>query len=166
MIASRRRIRLLVGALMLISACAPTAQGPYRDQAVPMGATSRFDANSFSGDWRVVARFGASPPATLSVRETADGGVLRLDGETLGQIAGAYRAGVSGELTPVGSDREALVVMWVDEDFETAAIGTASGSFGALLDRDGVVPEDRAAAARRVFEFYGWDVSALEGAGS
>ena len=52
--------------------------------------------------------------------------------------------------------------MWVDEDFETAVIGTASGSFGAILDRDGAIPPDRLAAARDILEFYGWNVSLMQ----
>ncbi|MEP1612305.1 MAG: hypothetical protein ABJL72_10325 [Roseobacter sp.] len=138
---------------------------PNRNPEAPIGATARFDAAAFSGVWNVVARFVPADQETLFVRHDANDMTLHLSGLAGAQISGTYRLGVPGELIPADGSGEPLIVFWVDEDFETAAVGTKSGRFGALLDRDGNVPEDRAQAARDIFEFYGWNISALRRTG-
>ena len=146
---------------LVLAACAPPSKVPVRDSTAPIGATTRFDAAAFSGDWQVAARFGPAPTSVLSVQFDPASGHLTLSGGGLGSAEGVYQADVPGVLTPVGSGGAALVVMWIDEDVETAAIGTVSGSYGALLDRDGNIPPDRMQAARDILEFYGWNVAAL-----
>ncbi len=155
----------IIGA-MLLSGCAATTPGVFRDQSAPMGASTRFDRDGFSGTWVVVERFGAAPGGEIEFDTASDAETIRLNGTGAAKLDGTYRAGVPGELIPTTAGRQPLIVMWVDEDFETAAVGTASGSFGALIDRDGRVPPDRALAARAIFDFYGWDVSQLQRAGS
>ena len=103
---------------------------------------------------------------SIAVTYAPDSKRLHLTSAAPSGIDGAYREARPGELLPLSPGREPLVVMWVDEDFETAAIGTPSGRFGALLDRDGIVPEDRFDAARDVFEFNGWETEALRRTGS
>lgn len=156
-----------IGIVLLVSvACAPVAQDGFRDPDAPLSATSRFDARAFAGTWRVAASF--HPEVTRALTVTFDPETNRMDLTTAtpSDFAGTYREGRPGELIPVSRGRETLVVMWVDEDFETAAIGTPSGRFGVLLDRDGLVPEDRFDAARDVFEFNGWETEALKRTGS
>ncbi|OZA12383.1 MAG: hypothetical protein B7Y02_07410 [Rhodobacterales bacterium 17-64-5] len=48
----------------------------------------------------------------------------------------------------------------MDEGYRTLAIGTPDGSFGFVLDR-GPAAADRMTAARQIFDFNGYDVSAL-----
>lgn len=155
-----RKVLLALIASPLLASCAVQSEGPYRDTKAPIGVTTRFDAALFSGSWTLWEAFGPAEAGTV-VFEQVDGS-LRMSGSAAQALAGDYSAGVQGELIPDSTARETLVVMWVDEDFETAAIGTVSGSFGAILDRDGIVPPDRAKAARGILSFYGWDVSALE----
>lgn len=150
----------LVGLAALV-ACTPQRPTAVRDLSAPISATSRFEAQAFAGPWQVVARFVPSGPALLRVVAGPQPGRLRIESAALPGLDGTYREGVPGELIAVEGARENVIVLWVDEDFETAAIGTVSGSFGAVLDRDGFVPPDRAKAARDIFQFYGWDVSAL-----
>ncbi len=149
--------------LVLVVACASNKEPPtYRDTDTPMGATSRFDAQAFAGEWILAASF--APARTEPVRVTFVPEVphIRIASDEAPQIAGVYREGLPGELVPVGVKGERLIVMWVDEDYDTAAVGTLSGSFGAVLDRDGVLAADRARAARDIFSFYGWDVAELK----
>lgn len=146
---------------LVLAACAPPSNVSVRDSTAPIGATTRFDAAAFSGDWQVAARFGPAPASVLSVQLDPVSGHLTLNGGGLGPAEGVYQSDVPGVLTPVEPGGATLVVMWIDEDVETAAIGTVSGSYGALLDRDGTIPPDRMQAARDIFEFYGWNVAAL-----
>lgn len=155
-------LRVLAGA-GVIAACAPVETTAPRDLSAPISATARYDTSSFAGDWQIVARFGAAPSGQVTVSETVGEDRVRLASAAAPAISGDYRVGLPGELIPQAPGMDRLIVLWVDEDFEAAAIGTVSGSFGAVLDRDGVLPADRARAARDIFEFYGWDVSLLQG---
>jgi apolipoprotein D and lipocalin family protein len=53
-------------------------------------------------------------------------------------------------------------VMWVDEGFRTAALGTPSGRVGYVLDRKPRPSADRFKAATQILKFYGWDISRLQ----
>ncbi len=52
-------------------------------------------------------------------------------------------------------------VLWADADYRTLAIGTPSGQFGLILNRDGALPPDRLRAAREIFDFNGYDIARL-----
>ncbi|ABG32080.1 hypothetical protein [Roseobacter denitrificans] len=150
----------MLATALLCASCAVERGGAYRDAAAPMGVTTRFDAARFAGSWMLWESFGPAAPGSFVFEER--NGVLQISGPAALDLAGDYRNGAPGEFVAKAPNGETLVVMWVDEDFETAAIGTVSGSFGAILDRDGFVPPDRAQAARDIMEFYGWDVRTLE----
>ena len=144
-----------------LSSCAPQLSG-YRDQSAPIGATTRFDAQQFSGQWIIAASFTPQKKAPITFVRALEGAGLRVSTNEIPRIAGFYREGVPGELIPLLAEQETLVVMWVDDDFRTAAIGTASGSLGLVLDREGELPADRAQAVRDILDFYGWDTSQLK----
>ena len=59
---------------------------------------------------------------------------------------------VSGRDTPLE-----LWVLWVDDDFRTAVIGTPDGRFGWIMDRPGQASRDRTRAAREILDFNGYD---------
>lgn len=163
MISRCARWLALCQSVLLVAACSfVTPETGFRDEAVPLGATSRFDALAFSGEWLLVASFDAREMAPLVVTPAAEVAHLRITSNEVPEVAGLYREGVPGELIPVSGEGDTLVVMWVDESFQSAAIGTSSGSFGAVLNRAPEIPSDRARAARDVFAFYGWDVSRLK----
>jgi apolipoprotein D and lipocalin family protein len=153
-------------ALVLLSACAQPAPEGFRDLSVPMGATTRFDPERFSGNWLVIASFTPPFNTPLDVSLSPQARTIAVASDGVPQVSGLYREGAPGELLPVSGVSEPLVVMWVDEDFGTAAVGTPSGSFGAVLNRTSGIRDDRARAARDVFDFYGWDVSRLRSTGS
>ena len=142
--------------------CATESPEVYRDIDRPIGASSRFEADAFAGEWILVASFTPARQEPVRIRYAPEVRQITVTSDEAPQIAGVYRQGVPGELVPLREDGERLIVMWVDEDYDTAAIGTVTGSFGAVLDRDGVLPADRARAARDILAFYGWDVAQLK----
>ncbi|MEZ5912411.1 MAG: hypothetical protein R3D84_09475 [Paracoccaceae bacterium] len=53
-------------------------------------------------------------------------------------------------------------VLWLDSGARTLVVGTPSGDFGAILDREGAaIPPDRMQAAREVLAFNGYDLTRL-----
>jgi apolipoprotein D and lipocalin family protein len=152
---------LALSALALFGCAVPEPAG-FRNPEAPIGATTRFDAAAFSGSWVLAESFTPLPRAEVLVSQDTDASRLRISGSEVPELEGNYRQGTPGELIPVSGAAEPLVVMWVDEQFRTAVIGTVSGSFGAVLDRTGDIPPDREKAAREIFSFYGWDVSRLK----
>lgn len=69
-------------------------------------------------------------------------------------------------MLPAGPGRFAIGdqlwwVLWADADYRTLAIGTPSGQFGLILNRDGALPPDRLRAAREIFDFNGYDIARL-----
>lgn len=110
-----------------------------------MGATTRFVPDRFAGDWQVVARFGDTPVGPMRF-DPARGDLTDPD------------TGQSYEI----NKKNGVVVMWVDEGFRTAALGTFDGRTGFILDRTAQSAPDRVTAAREIMAFYGWDVSRLQ----
>lgn len=156
-------------ALVLLAGCgaqAPdTAQG-LRDSKALIGATSRYDAARFKGPWLVRDSFGDGV-AQVALVETTKGPAFQLctqvgcgDGGTLwlAQQQGQGRYALS---RPDGSTRT-LWVLWVDEGFRTAVIGSPDGGYGWILDRQATGGADRIAAAQEILAFNGYDLGALE----
>jgi apolipoprotein D and lipocalin family protein len=160
------RRRALLGLLALV-ACAPEPEAPapaasFRDRSVPIGSTTRGTVGDLAGDWVIAQSFPgpafAAPGRRLRVEPEAGGGaILRFEG------AGDLRAASAGpgRLSVEGGPE--LWVLWVDDDFRTAALGTPDGSLGWIMDRPGQASGDRTAAAREVLDWSGYDVARLSG---
>jgi apolipoprotein D and lipocalin family protein len=159
-----KRTFAALSVLSALGACAAPGTGVYRDPAAPISASTRFDPAAVSGSWQVVETFG--PMRSGEVSFETGGETISVSGTGRGGIDGTYRQGVPGELIPTTAGRDTLVVFWMDESRETAALGTVSGSYGALIDRDGRIPPDKTLAARAIFDFYGWDIAQLNRSGS
>lgn len=145
-----------------LAACAPQSNGLNRDPDAPLGGTARFEAERFAGDWFVVASIGDFVPTKPRYRVKAGGSqIIELDRACPDCSTTVFRIGKPGVLRQVDGD-EILVVMWVDDGFRTAALGTASGSRAAILDRRSGGSPDRIAAATEILDFYGWDISRLQ----
>jgi apolipoprotein D and lipocalin family protein len=160
---------MILALLLGLAACAaPAAKGPsaFRDPKTPIFSSAAFDPARLEGRWGQVADFGktASPecgPGAVDFAPSATGmmvtGQLCLDGRM---------QRVSGKIATSGPGRLAIPgmsdwwIIWVDSGYRTLAIGTPSGAFGFILDR-GAIPADRLNAAREVFDFNGYAVSAL-----
>ena len=150
---------ILAGALV---ACAPQTSGTYRDPSAPFGATTRFDPVSFAGEWELVASFDPAVRGRVSFTHDPSTQTVTLTSDVIPAQVGVYAIDAPGVLVKSAPPEETLVVMWVDEGFRTAVIGTVSGDFGAVINRGTEIPRDRDTAAREILAFYGWDVSQLK----
>lgn len=159
-----------------MAACAApvaTVQGNYRRLGAPIYSSAVLDAARLEGRWFQVAGFdpdgaGECLPGGVDIRRSAAGlqAALRLC------LSGA-EIKASGALQPVGPGRFALAdapvpgvgepwwVLWADTDYRTLIIGTPSGHFGFILNRDRVLPQDRLVAAREILDFNGYDLRQL-----
>ena len=162
--------RYLVGALLVggLVACAPVPTVPpalseitFRNPSANIGATTRFDPVRFAGDWHVVARF-------VETGETAAHGVIAViyqrgkDRIVVVASEGAQTYAYDGTAVLRPKQGEPLIIMWVDEGFRTAVLGTPSGRVGYILDRKLNPRKDRLKAATEILKFYGWDTRRLK----
>jgi len=180
--------RLALGALMMLAACGrEAAEAPpgeavsFRDRTVPIASTTRGSPADLSGDWVVSAAFGEGPVRGLDVTDRVK---VAVEPSGRGDWTFTDRAGawVRVPVAPVqpgryevsvpqpaanvlfGTSTPKFVVLWVDDDFRTAVVGTPDGSFGWVMDRPGQGSPDRMAAAREVLDFNGYDVGRLSSA--
>jgi apolipoprotein D and lipocalin family protein len=181
--ASRPWGRLAALAVPLaLSAClgvAPPTDGAFRNQSVPIAATTRFEPDRMAGRWIVRARFAAPDDVEADLPESF----------VFGQAAGAK----TGATFPVRRDRAACNewecvdlnedlraeitalgrfrmprdgtpadhwVLWTDADFRVVAIGTPSGAFGWIMTR-GPARSDLMRAAREILDWNGYDMERL-----
>ncbi|MEO0865588.1 MAG: lipocalin, partial [Pseudomonadota bacterium] len=151
-------------------ACAmPAAEMSFRDPAASIGVTSRFDGERMGGDWFVR---GQLPPGAdvyavnfITLDQLPTMVISRADGELLRSTVwrGIERQPGRYEFrADAGGAMRDLVVIWIDDDFRTAAIGEPAGGFAWVLDRNPTGGADRIAAARDVLEFSGFDLSSME----
>ena len=148
-------MRLLLVALLL-GACAMQAPGA-RDPSAPIWSSTRFEPARFAGDWVVRQAVGAAPRQLAVTSATPDGFGWLADGvPRTARLTGPGRFVLDGK----GAGRD-VWVLWVDDDFRTAALGTPDGSLGWIIDRGATGGTDRIAAAREIMEFNGYDVSKL-----
>ncbi len=160
-----RRIALL--ALVALAACAAEPPAPpaesFRDRSVPIGSTTRGGVGDLAGEWVIAQSFPgaafAAPGTRVTVAPGAGGASLRFAGPG-GVRDLAVAAGAPGRLALRDGGPE-LWVLWVDDDFRTAVIGTPDGSLGWIMDRPGQASPDRTAAAREVLDWSGYDLGRL-----
>ena len=60
-----------------------------------------------------------------------------------------------------GRGQQPWWVLWADTDYRTLVIGTPSGAFGFVLNRGGLLPEDRLRSAREVLAWNRYDLALL-----
>jgi apolipoprotein D and lipocalin family protein len=149
--------------LVLLAACGRGAAPDtgFRNLSQPISSMAVFEQSQLEGSWREVAGYQLGPCHPSGMLTISEGGR---------QVAGTPcylpSPGVL-PLTPSGPGRFRaggleIWVLWVDADDRTLVLGTPSGSFGAVLNRGGPIPEDRLEAARRVLAFNGYDIDRLE----
>lgn len=162
---------------LLLAACARPATPPdtlgFRATGAAIYSNAVMAPGDLVGQWRQVADFAtpAAPPCaagTLTIK--AAGAGLQAEGDLC--LAG-QRATGTGVIEPVGPGRFRIAgadpaglgvdwwVLWLDADQRTLVLGTPSGRFGLILDRDATLPPDRAAAARDILAWNGYDLSRL-----
>lgn len=168
-------LALLAVALAGLAACskppAPAATG-FRDPAVPIYSNAVLDLNRLRGDWVQVATFAPAAAGCAPGAATIGGEAGALDLSARLCLGGAELA-ASGALAETGPGRltpaqaggvlaQPWWVIWADVDYRTLVIGTPSGDFGFILNRDGALPADRLTAAREVLDWNGYDLAQLQ----
>lgn len=161
-------------AIVTMSGCLDRSAGTqgvefHRDVTTQISSTTRYDTAQFAGQWFFRGEFvhpGEEPQrGKLEFRPNA------------GKIAQIALYAANGRVTDIYDVDQPLPgrftlgekpyqteywVLWVDEGYRTAAIGTPSGSFGWILDRARSGGDDRIKAARDVFEFNGYNLARLK----
>ena len=166
-------IRLALAALLVLVACGPV----YRDTATPLQTVAQLDTERYAGRWYEVASFPVSfqrgctaTTADYDLRDDGRIGVVnacrRGDPDSpVSQIAGTAEVVGPGRLKvrlgwiPFAGD---YWVLWVDNDYRTAVVGTPGGRAGWILHRAPEIPEDRLETARAVLAANGYDISQLQ----
>ena len=121
--------RWLMAATVALAGCAPVPEAAsvsYRDSAARISSTLRFDLVRFQGDWVVRASYPTDVLQRVTIRAVSETRFIwRADGrESQGEVTGPGRFRLEGA-------SEEYWVLWVDEGFRTAAIGTPDGQLWA-----------------------------------
>lgn len=166
------RIKLVLLGLMAF-ALAACGGASYRDPSASLTSMAVFDPAEYAGLWYEVASFPTPFQAgctntqadyqlvsdgSLSVRNAClrDGKLSVIEGSAT--VSGPGRLKIRLDGVPFAAD---YWVLWVDEGYRTAVVGTPSGRAGWVLNRTPNIPADRLAAAEEVLRFNGYDVSQL-----
>ncbi len=154
--------------LLALAACGsrtdPARVDSFRAADAPIYSAAVVEVSRLAGRWLQVATFAAEGQAGCSTGQVEfTGSDLRWDlclpG---GRMTGA------GPLTPGTPGRfgvEGMAdwwVLWVDGDYRTLVIGTPSGAFGFVLNREPDLPQDRAKAVRDILQFNGYTTGNLD----
>lgn len=171
--ARRVAVLVLLGAL---AACnrsePPPVQTGFRNAEALIGATSRYDAARFGGDWQVRAAFpndanlravtfAPQGPTLIEHRQSCDAAGICTDRRDLWALSEEGPARYTMRAAVGGAER-AFWVLWVDEGFRTAVVGSPEGGYGWILDRQATGGEDRITAAQEILDFNGYDLSTLQ----
>lgn len=168
-----------VPVLLLLAALAacnrsepPPVQSGFRNTEALIGATSRYDAARFGGDWQVRAAFpndanlhavtfAPQGPTLIEHRQSCDAAGICTDRRDLWALSEEGPARYAMRAAVGGAER-AFWVLWVDEGFRTAVVGSPDGGYGWILDRQATGGDDRIEAAREILDFNGYDLNALQ----
>lgn len=161
--------QLIWGLALVLAGCVAAPEEPapqsIRNPKAMISSAALFDGESFGGDWRVAA--SAVPGcagASQSWRWMGQGYALSgID------CAGRVPSVLKGRATLTGPGArldakggfgdEPIWVLWVDQDYRVAVLGTPSGRWGMVLSRQMPARDDLMRAAREVLDFNGYDVS-------
>lgn len=165
--------KLIWGAgLIALAGCfggKPAEAPSLRDPKGMISSAVIFDPARFAGRWFVAAS-GVPGCAGAAQDWVWDGrGAYQLSGVDCG--AGAKPARLSGRavmtgpgarFTPdAGFAKAPVWVLWMDQDYRVAVLGTPGGGFGMVLTRELPMRADLGAAAREVLGFNGYDVARI-----
>lgn len=161
--------RLIWAGLLALAACSPrpetaTAPTALRDTKGWISSAVLFDPQRFAGRWHV-AESGVPGCAGAAQTWAWDGRGFALSGVDCSGRRPAHLSGrldltgPGGRMTPQGAfGGDPVWVLWVDQDYRTAVLGTPSGRFGMVISRDLPARGDLLVAARRVLDFNAYDV--------
>ncbi len=175
------RAILAIAAFGVLAACAVeppvlTAREVFRDPGAQIASQTNVTSKRMAGDWVIRQRFAGLPAIGEIMRLSVlpDGALQMTVAGPACEQAGCTQGDTLVLLNPTGPgrwmpvdppagmiDRE-IWVMWMDFDTRTAAIGTPSGSFGWIMDKNPTGGRDRILAARDIMDWFGYTVSRLE----
>ncbi|WP_162178875.1 lipocalin family protein [Thioclava atlantica] len=145
----------------------PAALTPLRSPEARISSAALFEPERFAGDWHVVQSGVAG--CSGAQHWTWDGqGAYQVSGT---DCAGAQKplddrvvlTGPGGRLAARRAyEGEPIFVLWVDQDYRIAALGTPSGRWGVILSRQSPARPDLLSAAREVMDFNGYDLARLQ----
>jgi len=171
----RGGLSAMLACLTLTACAAPPTGGAYRDTGQPLSVTTRSDASRLAGDW-VVRSSTPNEAGLIGVSYlTGTGEAFALTRRVCDDTARCELRRTTRAAMPLGMNRWRLAgdqtpqeiwVVWVDEGYRTAAIGTPDGSYGWILDRAASGGGDRITAARDILEFNGYTTGALRARGT
>ena len=152
------------GVFLFLLACTPVTAPSYRNLAAPITSIALFAPEKFAGHWGVVASFDGQACGFDAEMQTAEGFGWRETACSGAVSQTTAKTTGPGRFTPDGGARKGQQhwVMWVDQTYRTAVIGTPDGSFGMILNRGGNIPADRKQAAREILDWNGYDLSKLK----
>ena len=149
-----------------LAACTPVLETrtSYRDTSVPITSVALFDPAQFAGHWDVIASYQGGAcgldvgVVTAGVLDLAQRGCSGDVSQSVAQVSGP------GRYTPKDGVNKGVEhwVMWVDQTYRTAVIGTVGGEFGMILNRGRDIPADRMQAAREILDWNGYDLVRLK----
>jgi len=156
--------------LLALAGCVqPEPEKPgLRNPQAMISSAALFDPARFQGDWLVAA---SGTPRCMGARQT-----WRWDGKTGFALEGvdcslarpsvlggrAVLTGPGARMVPDAAFGRAPVwVLWVDQDYRIAVLGTPSGRFGQVIVRDLPGRPDLMTAAREVLDFNGYDLTRI-----
>ncbi|MFT3689070.1 lipocalin [Paenirhodobacter sp.] len=160
---------LIWAGVLALAACAAAPERPaapvvLRNPSGWISSAVLFDPQRFAGRWHVAE---SGVPGCAGARQdwAWDGRGYVLSGVDCSggrpaRLGGRLDlTGPGGRMTPQGAFGGAPVwVLWVDQDYRTAVLGTPSGRFGMVITRDLPPRGDLMVAARRVLDFNGYDI--------
>jgi apolipoprotein D and lipocalin family protein len=166
----------LVSIALLLAGCTEksSVEGSFRSAGKGIYSNAVLQTDRLAGQWIQVADF-AAPEAPrcgrggLGVSETsATDLTIDVDlclGGARKRFVGLANVSGPGRITLPGADPAGIGaewwVLWVDDGYRTLVIGTPSGNFGMILNREPALPADRLKAAREILEWNGYDLSRL-----
>ncbi|MCV2878065.1 lipocalin family protein [Sedimentimonas flavescens] len=158
--------RLIPALLCLLAACAapPPEQG-LRNREAMISSAVVFDPARFAGRWHVAASgvpgcAGAAQDWALDERGAYVLSGIDCSGTRPAHLTGrAVITGPGARFAPdAGFGRAPVWVLWVDQDYRIAVLGTPEGQFGMIVTRELPPRADLMAAAQEVLAFNGYDL--------
>ncbi len=149
---------------LLLVACSPApVQRLYRAPDAPIYSSAVVEPVRLSGGWVQVAGFAPDGQAVCGPGSVnIEGGIIRWDlclSQGPADGAGPFAPGKPGRFAVGGMSD--WWVLWVDGDYRTVVIGTPSGDFGFVLNREADIPADRMQAVRDILRFNGYETAEL-----
>lgn len=164
-------------AVLLLCSTLAACSGSYRDTSVPIDVVSKLDVQRYTGLWFEYARFpvffqrGCTDTTaeyqiiaedTVSVynRCLVDSGTRVKDITGQATIEGVGKLQVSFPQVPFV--KSPYWVLWVDDGYEIAVVGTPNGSAGWILSRSKQPSQRLVDKVRSVLSEAGYDLTKLE----